>query len=64
MKNTLVVIGYTGIRRAYLNVPVEEAERRYREAEDLEPEDKLPYLHVFEFEDEFNVYDAWAPARH
>lgn len=62
--NTLIVIGWTGIQRAYLNVPRDEAIRRYRASED-QPEDvwdkaSLGYIEEFTFKDEFGTYSAWA----
>ena len=56
MKNNLIVIGYLGVRQAYLNVTVEEAKRRYAE---INPEHLDPYFKIIEFDDEFCVYDAW-----
>lgn len=53
---TLVVIGYTGIKRAYLDIPIEEAKRRY---EQEQGEDDAP-IRIFSFTDEFGVYDAWS----
>lgn len=64
-KNTLVIIGVTGNRRAYLNVTVEEATRRFL---DLENEhvygddvkktqlDSCDRVEIIEFADEFLTY--------
>jgi hypothetical protein len=56
--HTLIVIGYRGVRRAYLDIPREEAIARFKKAEawnELEPRliDEIHFL------DEFGVYDAW-----
>jgi hypothetical protein len=59
--NRLIVIGFRSDKKAYLNVPREEAIRRYL----LEhPEDETDVrsgliVDVIDFEDEFYVYDAW-----
>ncbi len=63
-KNTLVVIGYMGVKRAYLNLTEEEALRRHLEAEwpegwDAGTEaDTRSRMTSFEFTDTFLVYDA------
>lgn len=54
--NHLIVIGYLGASLAYLNVPMEEARRRYEEEEG--PITGEP-ITEFEFEDEFSVYAAY-----
>jgi hypothetical protein len=66
MKNKLIVIGWMGVKTAYLNVPKEEAINRYMKSnfgtprsanqEDLADFD---FVQEFEFEDEFGTYDAW-----
>ena len=59
--NTLIVIGWLGARKAYLNLSEEEALKRYCAAEGCtEAEAKEAGFFKFEFEDEFNVYDAYA----
>ena len=58
MKHTLIVIGWTGVQRAYLDVPREEAIARYTKSECETPEDGQ--IEQFEFDDEFGVYSAWA----
>ncbi len=56
MKHTLVLIGYTGGKQAYLDVPRDEAIRRHQASGwSFEPS----LLDEFEFTDEFSVYDAW-----
>ena len=58
-KNTLIVIGSIGTKRAYLNLSREEAIARWVASEgEAEPADGL--IDVFEFDDEFTVYDAWS----
>lgn len=64
--HTLIVIGYTGISRAYLDIPEEEAIRRYCESEDtpresfnIEREKVSGFMDTFTFTDEFCVYSAW-----
>lgn len=59
--NRLVVIGFTGVKRAYLNLSKDEAMRRYASAESVEIQDleKSEFTKEFAFEDEFGVYDAW-----
>lgn len=59
MTNRLVVIGWMGVKRAYLNVPKEEAIARYKRSDGIEESDELECdVFEFEFEDEFSVYDA------
>ena len=55
MKNKLIVIGWMGVKTAYLNVPREEAINRYMQSRNVTSED----IEEFDFEDEFGVYDAW-----
>jgi hypothetical protein len=62
-KHTLVSIGWLGCKRVYLDVPLEEAKRRYIAAEtnswDTEPyviEDRL--IEMYEITDEFWAYDV------
>ncbi len=56
MKHKLVILGWRGVRTAYLDISKEEAKRRYRAAN---PIDECPEIDTFEFEDQFGVYDAW-----
>lgn len=63
MKNKLIVIGYLGIKKAYLNISREDAIKRYTDQEglDMEYESRLiDEVQEFEFNDEFGVYDAWS----
>jgi hypothetical protein len=60
--HTLIVIGWRGVRRAYLDIPKEEALARWRRHEGFsqhsnEPEPRL--VSEIHFLDEFGVYDAW-----
>lgn len=63
-KNTLVVIGYMGVKRAYLNMSEEEALKRHLESEWPEGWDETTEAETrslmtsFEFADCFHVYDA------
>jgi hypothetical protein len=65
-KNTLVVIGYMGVKRAYLNMSEEDALTRHLEAEWPEGWDEATEAEArsrmtsFEFSDTFAVYDAAA----
>ena len=58
MTNRLIIIGDIGTKRAYLNVPMDEAVRRYTVSEGQAPGEG--YIQEFEFDDEFTVYDAWS----
>jgi len=61
MKNKLVIIGWMGIKTAYLNMSKEDAIKRYLIDEpDCESFDMPGFVECFEFDDEFGVYDAWA----
>jgi hypothetical protein len=61
MKNKLIVIGWMGVKTAYLNVPEEEALRRWLQSNSATREDieDFDFVQEFDFEDEFGVYDAW-----
>lgn len=59
MKHTLVVIGYTGDCNAYLDVPKEEALKRFEEKN--WPLTEGDTVRVLEFEDEFWTYAASGP---
>jgi hypothetical protein len=58
--HTLIVIGYRGVRHAYLDIPREEAITRFKKSR-AEGWDELPERLITEihFLDEFGVYDAW-----
>lgn len=66
-KNTLVVIGYMGIKRAYLNMSEEDALQAHLESEWSEGWDEAieaetrERMTSFEFTDRFSVYDASSP---
>jgi len=55
--NKLISIGYIGLKRCYLNIPLEEAKRRYQEDEEEVPDTDIIY--EFEFDDEFCAYDVY-----
>lgn len=67
MKNKLITIGWTGTKRCYLNVPREEAVRRfvksemygYETTEEIALTTAESLVEEFEFDDEFGAYDAW-----
>jgi hypothetical protein len=56
-KHTLVAIGYLGSKRVYLDLPVEEAARRYVESEKCGVIDGIP-VEVVPFDDEFYAYEV------
>lgn len=61
-ENTLIIIGYTGIMKAYLNVSRDEAIKRYNVSEGIkenEPLERALRIEEFSFTDEFSVYSAW-----
>ncbi len=63
VKNRLTTIGYMGVKRAYLNVSREEAQRRFIESEEgtnsfSTPADLDNRTTEFEFDDEFSTYEA------
>jgi hypothetical protein len=54
-KHTLVALGCLGLQRVYLDIPVEEAVRRYTESEGSPP----PYEpKIVEFNEEFYSYEV------
>lgn len=55
-KHTLTVIGYMGIKRAYLDMPFPEAKALF-EKENGEVE--AYNCRIFSFDRTFAVYDAW-----
>ena len=60
--NTLVIIGFLGQHRCYLNVPLEVAKHRYLLSEGLTPEQfeqERLRVDVLELGDEFGAYDIW-----
>ncbi len=62
MKNRLVLIGWLGCKKAYLNVGREDAIARYCAEEKEDPANLLKddIVEEFEFEDTFGAYDAWS----
>lgn len=56
--NKLVVIGWTGQRRAYLNTSEEEALARFKKSEDGWQDN--PPVEIIDFDDSFGVYEVWA----
>ena len=59
MKNKLIVIGWTGQKRCYLNIPREEAVSRYLKSEGIKQglgDEKIDEL---EFDTEFAGYAVW-----
>lgn len=55
-RNTLVVIGWIGIKTAYLNISLPEAKALY-ESEYGEIDDE--HCKIFGFNEQFGAYDAW-----
>ena len=63
MKNKLIIIGYVGMKKAYLNISKEDAIKRYTDQESFNMEYEgylLDEVQEIEFDDEFEVYDAWS----
>lgn len=62
MKNTLISIGYLGIKRCYLNISLDEAIKRFCISEECTKNefDKqyAETVEIFDFVDEFNAYDV------
>jgi hypothetical protein len=61
MKNTIISIGFTGLMRCYLNVPLEEAKKRYMKEERISEEEfeSSVTIEQIEFTDEFGTYSIW-----
>lgn len=58
--NTIITIGFIGIKRGYLNISLDEAKERYSKVEGFSIEDiDKGIIDIIEFEDEFGVYDIW-----
>lgn len=55
-RHTLAVIGLTGVKKAYLDVPLTEAKALY-EQEHGEIDDE--HCVMFSFDEKFGCYDAW-----
>ena len=58
--NTLIVIGWLGSKRCYLNISESEAIARYIKDEDSDLEFVLEHIDTFTFDDEFCAYDAYS----
>jgi hypothetical protein len=56
MSHTIVVIGSTGSKQVYIDVPIEEAVERFKLRERIGEYDSI---HAFTIEDEFAAYDAY-----
>ena len=54
----LTVIGWLGVKRAYLDLPLEEAISRYEASEGEIPTEDM--ITEFVFENEFGCYDAYS----
>lgn len=63
-KNTIVEIGYNGAAYAFLNMPKEEAIKRYCHIEKISQEEfdlnKNVHIREFDFDDVFGSYSVWA----
>ena len=60
MNHTLIAIGSLGELRVYLDVPLEEAKKRYEAyCRGTGLEDSAPMVRKIEFTDEFEAYDVW-----
>jgi hypothetical protein len=58
--NKMISIGYLGVMKCYLNIPTEEAIKRYTESEGVEPgEFDEGMVNVFYFDDEFGAYSVY-----
>ena len=60
--NKLVVIGYIGIKRCYLNIDEKDAISRYIQSEGISEKlfvDNDIQVDVIEFDDEFGAYAVW-----
>jgi hypothetical protein len=53
-RNRLIVVGFTGLQRCYLNTSRAEAVKRWSKEAGMEPEDKD--VHEIPFDDEFRVH--------
>ena len=60
MKNKIILIGWLGIKTAYLNISREEAIARYKQKNPHDEPEKDDLIDEFQFDDEFWVYDAWS----
>lgn len=60
MPHKLIVIGWLGVKHAYLDTSLENAKARYLKEHDSLPTPEEDHITEFEFDDEFCVYDAWS----
>lgn len=60
--NTLIVIGWNGIKTCYLNITKEEALKRWSSENhvDIEYAERNGIYREYAFTDQFDAYDAWA----
>lgn len=58
-KHHLITIGIRGQKRAYLDLGVDEAIMRCCMSDGMDLSDAARTIEVIEFDDEFEVYDAW-----
>jgi len=59
--NTLIVIGWLGCKKCYLNISREEAIERYKRDDGTGEEEWVAIeedIEEFQFEDEFSAYDV------
>lgn len=56
--HTLIVIGWLGIKRCYLDISKAEAIRLYTETEEEVP--TPDQIREFTFHQQFSAYDVWA----
>ena len=60
VNHTLIAIGSVGAMRVYLDVPLEEARKRYQAyCRSIDLKDADPIFREIEFVDEFEAYDVW-----
>lgn len=58
--NKLIIIGFVGSKRCYMNIGREAAIGRYLVENDIERSQLSDdYIEELEFDDEFSVYDIW-----
>lgn len=57
----LITIGELGARRAYLDVPLEEAKHRYNESEGTHPDESKTTIKEYKIKDEFWTYEVSEP---
>jgi len=60
MLHTLITIGPIGMKKAYLDIPMSAAIKRYESEFGADSPD-ADNIQLFLFVDEFNVYDAHPP---